>query len=100
MHTARDGCTLHEPDGDLLHGFSGRFMAQKRPGASGKKKIRDIGSLFYGRATYCLTKRYAAPYVSAQMRPLVLLRSLHECAVQQVLEEEAGVHGVASGPAP
>jgi hypothetical protein len=46
-------------------------MAQKSPGASGKKQIRAMGSLFYGRATYCLTKRYAAPYVSAQMRPLV-----------------------------
>lgn len=30
-----------------------------------------MSSLFYDRATYCLTKRYAEPYVSAQMRPLV-----------------------------
>jgi hypothetical protein len=28
-------------------------------------------SLFPGRATYCLTKRYTEPYVSAHMRPLV-----------------------------
>jgi len=56
---------------DFLRGFSDRFMAQKNPGASGKKKIRDLGSLFYGRATYCLKKRYAEPYVSRQMPSLV-----------------------------
>ena len=71
LQTARDDCTLHEPDCDCLHGFSGRFMAQKGRGASGKQQIRAMGSLFYGRATSCLTTRYAAPYVSAQRRPLV-----------------------------
>jgi hypothetical protein len=54
-----------------LNGFSGRFIAQKSPCASDKKKIRDIDSLLYGRANYCLIRRYAKPYVSAQMRPLV-----------------------------
>ena len=46
-------------------------MAQQSLQASAKKKIRAMGSLFYGRATSCLTKRYAESYISAQMRRLV-----------------------------
>ena len=44
---------------------------RKRAAERGEAQIRAMGSLFSGRTPSCLTTRYAAPYVSAHMRPLV-----------------------------
>jgi hypothetical protein len=70
IQTERYGFTLHEPHVDFLHGFSDRLELTRAP----KQEHLCFCSPFSCRITYCLTLRYVEPYISAQMRPLVLIR--------------------------
>jgi hypothetical protein len=62
----------HEPDFKCLHGFSGRFSTQNSLWASNKKNAGYSDAFIFPQANDCPIKSYSEPYVSVQMRPLVL----------------------------